>query len=103
MESEKREERDNILRGVKGPSPVGTGTFVSPSSLDVVLQYGISAKGLEDLLLNALSLHPTYQTLVPAVALGLPLKPLIILEMAAGTTLKQSFRITLTSNEIMRQ
>ncbi|PQE06027.1 hypothetical protein CJF30_00004960 [Rutstroemia sp. NJR-2017a BBW] len=68
MEPEKRDKRDNILRA----NPVGTATIASSSSLDVVLQYGLSAKGLENPLLNALLLHPTYQTLPSAVALGLP-------------------------------
>ncbi|PQE23318.1 membrane protein [Rutstroemia sp. NJR-2017a WRK4] len=101
MAPEKRDKRDAIVRGVKKPNPVSTATFVGLRSLDVVLQYGILAKGLADPLLNALSVHPTYHTLAPAVALGLPLKTLIMLGMAAGTTLKQSFWITSISNDLM--
>ena len=83
--------KDFIRRGVKRPSPLATTVFVCLRSLDVFLQYGILAQGLADPVLNLLHVSPVYSSAAPIVAFGLPLKPFILLCMAAGSTIKQIY------------
>jgi protein-S-isoprenylcysteine O-methyltransferase Ste14 len=84
-------KRDYILsRGTKASSPLGSTLFVGLRTLDIFIQYGFLARGLASPLLNALSITHGHAD-SPTFALGLPLQQLIILAMAAGTTLKQSY------------
>ena len=92
-------KRDNVSR-VKASSPLGTSLFVGLRQLDIFIQYGFLAKGLADPLLNLLSISPT--TTAPTVALGLPPQQLIILGMAAGTAIKQSYAACFIQQEEMR-
>ncbi|KAH8686074.1 hypothetical protein BGZ60DRAFT_523340 [Tricladium varicosporioides] len=92
--------QDNMSR-IKRASPVGTSTFVGLRALDVWIQYGILAQGLADPLLNRLGISHIPATTAPIVALGLPLKPLVILAMAAGTAIKQIYWILAIAQEEM--
>ncbi|KAF4624489.1 hypothetical protein G7Y89_g13683 [Cudoniella acicularis] len=94
------DKRDNVSR-VKRASPAGTSTFVGLRTLDVFLQYGILAKGLADPLLDRLSVSHVPSNLAPAVAFGLPLKPLVLIAMAAGSTIKQVYNLWFISQEEM--
>jgi len=89
-----------IVRGVKRFSPVGSTVFAGLRSLDPLLQYGILAKGLADPLLNALHVSHSPSS-GPVVALGLPLKPLIVLTMVTASSIKQIYTTLYTSNEEM--
>jgi steroid 5-alpha reductase family enzyme len=93
------DKRDFVSR-VKAPSPLGTSLFVGLRQFDIFIQYGFLAKGLADPLLKLLSVTPT--TTAPIVALGLPLRQLIILAMAAGTAIKQSYAVCFIQQEEMR-
>jgi len=99
MTVDQRDSRDNMSRA-KRPSPFGTSLFIGLRSLDVFIQYGILAKGLADPLLSRISSAPT-PTSAAVVAFGLPLQPLIVLGMAAGTAIKQIFWVTYIANEEM--
>jgi len=95
------DHRDPLIsRGVYGASPLGTSVMIGLRTADVFLQYGILAKGLADPLLNLLNVSQT-PNFAPAVAFGLPLQPLLILGMAAGSTIKQSYWLAYISNEQM--
>jgi hypothetical protein len=94
------DNRDHVSR-VKRPSPVGTSLFVGLRSLDVFVQYGILAKGIADPLLNRLSISTIPSNSAAVVALGLPLKPLVVFAMAAGTAIKQIYWISFLSQEEM--
>lgn len=74
--------------------------MVSLRTADIFLQYGILAKGLAGPLLSALNISQP-PNFAPAIALGLPLKPLLILAMAAGTSIKQSYWLVYVSKEEM--
>jgi len=93
-------ESKEFISRVKRPSPLGTSLFIGLRSLDPFLQYGIVGSGLAAPLLNAREVS-TAHTSAPLVALGLPLKPLIILVMAVGTTIKQVYWVAYLSNEEM--
>ncbi|KAL5352030.1 hypothetical protein ACLOAV_001973 [Pseudogymnoascus australis] len=90
-------KRDNVSR-IKRSSPIGTSVFIGLRSLDVVLQYGILASWLADPLLNALHVSKVDY---PVVALGLPLKSLVILFMAVGSSIKQSYALVFLSEQEM--
>jgi protein-S-isoprenylcysteine O-methyltransferase Ste14 len=89
-----------IPYGVKGPSPIGTTVFTVLRCLDPFLQYGILAKGLANPLINLLHVSSPVDS-APAVALGLSIKPLALLAMAVGSTVKQVYTLLFTANEIM--
>lgn len=90
---------DNVYR-VKGKSPLGTSTMVALRTLDVFLQYGIIAHGLADPLLALLGVNNVVSD-APAVALGLPLKSLLVLAMAAGSALKHDYWAVFVAKEQM--
>jgi Protein of unknown function (DUF1295) len=90
-------KRDNVSR-IKRPSPLGTSVFIGLRSLDIFLQYGILAKGLADPLLNALHVSKVDS---PAVILGLPLKSLVILLMAVGSSVKQNYALAFLCEQEM--
>ncbi|KAH8884975.1 hypothetical protein GQ53DRAFT_696836 [Thozetella sp. PMI_491] len=90
-------KRDNVSR-TKGSSPIGTSLFIGLRSLDVLFQYGILANGLADPLLNFLHVSKVE---APIVALGLPLKSLVMLSMAAGSSLKQNYGLAFLSEQEM--
>jgi protein-S-isoprenylcysteine O-methyltransferase Ste14 len=92
---------DAIKRGVKRASPFGTSLFVGLRALDVFIQYGILAKGLADPILNRLSIANAPSNAGPIVALGLSLKPLIVLGFSAGTAIKQIYWVLFLSQEEM--
>ena len=94
------ESKDFVSR-VKRSSPLGTSLFIGLRSPDPFLQYGILGTGLAAPLLNALHISTVHSSSAPLVALGLPLKPLIVLAMAAGTTIKQVYWVAYLSNEEM--
>jgi len=92
----KKHENNLIPRGVKRPNPVGTAVFVGLRSLDPLLQYGILARGVGVSLLHKMGLDTLPQG--PAAVTGwffdrLELSPyrLILLAMAAGSSIKQSY------------
>ncbi|TID13370.1 hypothetical protein E2P81_ATG11593 [Venturia nashicola] len=95
---------DLINRGVKRPTPLGTSLFVGLRALDPLLQYGILAHGVGSTLLSKLGI-----TQLPAGLgtntgtfidkLGLSPYRLIILAMAAGSSIKQIYWILATSEE----
>ncbi|KAE8449022.1 hypothetical protein EG329_008610 [Mollisiaceae sp. DMI_Dod_QoI] len=89
---------DLVQRGKYGSTPLSNTIFIGLRTADLFLQYGILAKGLADPLLNLLHVTQT-PNLAPAVAFGLPLKPLLMLAMAAGSTLKQSYWAIFISKE----
>src|SRR6187402_3398057 len=91
--------RDYISR-IKRPSPIGTSTLIGLRTLDIFVQYRILARGLASPLLSAFSITPTAPT-APIIALGLPLKPLLIFGMSVGAALKQIFWISYISKEEM--
>jgi hypothetical protein len=93
-------ESKEFISRVKRPSPLGTSLFIGLRSLDPFLQYGILGSGLAAPLLSALNVS-TVRSSAPLVVLGLPLKPFIVLAMAAGTTIKQVYWIAYLSNEEM--
>ncbi|CZR58618.1 uncharacterized protein PAC_08510 [Phialocephala subalpina] len=93
-------KHDNVQRGSYSSSPLGTSVMVGLRTADIFLQYGILAKGLADPLLSLLNVSQPLN-FAPAVALGLPLKPLLILAMAAGSSIKQSYWLVYVSKEEM--
>lgn len=92
---------DAINRGVKGSSPFGTSLFIGLRTLDVFIQYGILAKGLADPILSRLHFATVSTSSSPIVAFGLPLKPLIMLGMAAGTVIKQIYWVLFIQQEAL--
>ncbi|TVY42866.1 hypothetical protein LSUB1_G001553 [Lachnellula subtilissima] len=92
---------DIFSRGVKRASPFGTSLFVGLRTLDVFIQYGILARGLADPILNHLPISSALTSSASVVALGLPLKSLIVLGMAATTAMKQIYWVLFISQEEM--
>jgi steroid 5-alpha reductase family enzyme len=92
--------RDYVSR-VKAPSPLGSTLFVGLRTVDIFIQYGFLARGLASPLLNRLSISTPTITTAPIVALGLPLQQLIILGMATGTAIKQSYAMLFIQREEM--
>jgi protein-S-isoprenylcysteine O-methyltransferase Ste14 len=92
---------DAVNRGVKKSSPLGTSLFVGLRTLDIFIQYGILVKGLADPLLDRLPISNVSANSAPVVALGLPLKSLIVLGMAASTAIKQIYWVLFISQEEM--
>ncbi|TVY34538.1 hypothetical protein LOCC1_G007779 [Lachnellula occidentalis] len=92
---------DIFSRGVKRASPFGTSLFVGLRTLDVLIQYGILARGLADPLLNRLPISNAPTSPASFIALGLPLKSLVVLGMAATTALKQIYWVLCISQEEM--
>lgn len=98
---------DVVLRGVKGPSPVGTTAFLGLRALDPLLQYHILAHGLGTNFLARLGLStvPLSVAVVTRTGirlidqLGLPLEQLILLGMSVGSAAKQIFWLTYLSQE----
>lgn len=94
-----QDPRDPLIpRGVYGFNTLGATVFVGLRTADVFLQYGILAKGLADPLLNYLKVSHA-PNFAPAVAFGLPLQPLVILTMAAGSAVKQLYYALLIERE----
>jgi protein-S-isoprenylcysteine O-methyltransferase Ste14 len=100
LRTSKMPESKELMSRVKRPSPLGTSLFIGLRSLDPFLQYGILGSGLAAPILNALNVSTVHSS-SPLVALELPLKPLIVLAMAAGTTIKQVYWVAYLSNEEM--
>lgn len=102
-----RPKADLIARGVKGPSPLGTSTFIGLRALDPLLQYSILAHGLGTGFLAKLGIStiPLSAAVVTRTGfkiidqLGLPLERLILLGMAVGSATKQIFWLTYISQE----
>lgn len=92
---------DLIARGSYNKSPLGSTVFAGLRTLDIFIQYGILAKGLAKPLLNLLHITPAVTNPYSFVALGLPVQPLIILAMAAGSAVKQIYWQLGVSNETM--
>jgi len=95
---------DNIKRGVKQPSPIGTGLFLGLRTLDPLLQYGILAHGygtaiIEKLGSSALAHGPPLINDTVLDRLGLSPYRMILLGMAAGSALKQNYWLVGISNE----
>lgn len=84
---------------VKRPSPLGTSIFIGLRTLDIFIQYGILAFGWASPLFSALSISTQPTNPSSVVAFGLPLKPLILLAMATGSTIKHVYWITNISYE----
>jgi protein-S-isoprenylcysteine O-methyltransferase Ste14 len=94
------DKRDNVSR-IKASSPLGTSLFVGLRTLDIFIQYGFLARNLASPLLDRLSITQSTPSTV-TLALGLPLQQLIILSMAAGTAIKQSYGTLFIQQEEMR-
>ncbi|KAH8764347.1 hypothetical protein F5883DRAFT_558903 [Diaporthe sp. PMI_573] len=102
-----RPKADLIARGVKGPSPLGTSTFIGLRAIDPLLQYSILAHGLGTGFLAKLGIStiPLSAAVVTRTGfkiidqLGLPLERLILLGMAVGSATKQIFWLTYISEE----
>lgn len=95
---------DLINRGVKRPTPIGTALFVGLRALDPLLQYGILAHGVGSTLLSKLGITQLPAGLATNTGtfidkLGLSPYRLIILAMAAGSSIKQIYWILGTSEE----
>ena len=93
-------------RGDKGPSPLGTSTFLGLRTADVFLQYAILRHSWGISLINrlggaVLSPGPAALTNTPLDALGLSPYRLVLLGMAAGSTAKQAYWLTALSYERM--
>lgn len=97
--------RDLINRGRKNPTPLGTAIFVGLRSLDPFLQYQILKHGLGTSIITRLGGTllpidvPTATGLYPIDALGLSPYRLILLAMAAGSSIKQIYWLVGTSQE----
>ncbi|KAF1813506.1 hypothetical protein P152DRAFT_457870 [Eremomyces bilateralis CBS 781.70] len=96
---------DLISRGVRGPSPAGTLTFIGLRTLDIPLQYALLGRGLGASLLMKLGLtpisaQPAFRTGFTAIdSLGLPLPQLIMLLMTVGGAMRHYYWIGFLSNE----
>lgn len=92
-----------IRRGIKKPSPGGTGLFIALRALDPILQHGILAKGLGSSVLHKIGLDtlpagpPNTGTFIDR--LGLSPYRLILLSMATGTAVKQIYWLVGLSQE----
>ncbi|KAM0723693.1 hypothetical protein Q7P37_000681 [Cladosporium fusiforme] len=99
--------RDNIQRGIKEPSYLGTACFVGSRALDPFLQYGILAKGfggnaIETLGGKVLPQGPALITNTPLDSLlGLSPYRSIIFGMSVGSMLKQNIHCTTIMQEQM--
>lgn len=99
--------KDNIQRGIKEPSPIGTACFVGSRALDPFLQYGILAKGygssaIETLGGQVLPQGPALITNTPLDSLlGLSPYRSIIFGMSVGSMLKQNIHCTTIMQEQM--
>jgi protein-S-isoprenylcysteine O-methyltransferase Ste14 len=99
--------KDNIQRGIKEPSPIGTACFVGSRALDPFLQYGILAKGygsntIERLGGQVLPQGPALITNTPLDSLlGLSPYRSIIFGMSVGSMLKQNIHCTTIMQEQM--
>ncbi|KAF4459489.1 hypothetical protein FALBO_13751 [Fusarium albosuccineum] len=106
-ETDKNKSGDFIQRGVKKSSTAGTVTLLSLRGLDPVLQYGLLTGGGAALLgrfgipsIAPVAAGAAVRTGTQAIdALDLPLSHLVILAMAAGSTLKQSYWLVSLSQE----
>ena len=99
--------RDNIRRGIKEPSAIGTACFVGSRALDPFLQYGILAKGFGSNAIQKLGGQVLPQG--PALITNTPLDSLlglspyrsIIFGMSVGSMLKQNIHCTTIMQEQM--
>ncbi|TVY53420.1 hypothetical protein LCER1_G005235 [Lachnellula cervina] len=96
-----KQKFDVFSRGVKRASPFGTSLFIGLRTLDIFIQYGILARGLADPILNRLPIPTATPSAASIVALGLPLRSLIVLGMAATTAMKQIYWVLFISQEEM--
>lgn len=95
----KQDSRDPLIpRGTYGFDTLGNTIFIGLRTADIFLQYGILARGLADPLLNAINVSHI-PNLAPEVAFGLPVRPLVILAMATGSTVKQLYYSTFIQRE----
>jgi len=100
---ERYKKGDLIDRGVKRPTPFGSGIFIGLRIADLFLQYGILARGLGSSFLHRIGLE-TLPAGVPAHTgtfvdqLGLSPYRLILLSMAVGSTVKQIYWLLGTSD-----
>jgi protein-S-isoprenylcysteine O-methyltransferase Ste14 len=95
---------DLINRGVKRSTPLGTTLFVGLRALDPLLQYGILAHGIGSTLLSKLGISQLPPGLATRTGtfidkLGLSPYRMIILAMAAGSSIKQIYWLLCTSEE----
>ncbi|KAM5348377.1 hypothetical protein ACJ41O_008201 [Fusarium nematophilum] len=98
---------DFVQRGIKKSSPAGVITFLGLRGLDPVLQYSLLSGSGAALLgrLGVSSIAPAaagniVRTGIQAIdSLGLPLPHIIILAMALGSSLKQSYWLVGLSQE----
>lgn len=102
--------KDLVARGVKGPSPLGTTTFIGLRALDPVIQYQLLAHGLgASFLANfGIATIPLSAAVITRTGiklidrLGLPLERLLLVGMAIGSAAKQIFWLTAVSEEEFR-
>lgn len=94
-----------IQRGIKKPSPIGTGLFLGLRTLDPFLQYAFLARGVGVSLLHKAGLQTLSQG--PPILTGtlidhLELSPyrLVLLAMAAGSAIKQNYWLLSISQEV---
>ncbi|KAI9903408.1 hypothetical protein N3K66_002760 [Trichothecium roseum] len=111
------EPLDLITRGVKGPSPAGTLSFISLRAADPFLQYQILASGwgaaaLSRAGISTISSSAASSALLPSAAtavtntgialvdrLRLPLPHLLLLGMSVGAAAKQIYWVAAVSHE----
>jgi protein-S-isoprenylcysteine O-methyltransferase Ste14 len=99
--------KDNIQRGIKEPSAIGTACFVGSRALDPFLQYGILSKGygsnaIAKLGGEVLPQGPPLVTNTPLDSLiGLSPYRSILFGMSVGSMLKQNIHCTTIMQEQM--
>lgn len=80
---------DNVpTRGRYGSQLAGTATFIGLRTLDIAVQYTILSKGVS--FLNKIGIPAVDISPYNVVAFGLPLKSVVLLAMAVGSTVKQN-------------
>lgn len=92
-----------IARGKYSASPFGTLVFIGLRTFDIFVQTVILTNGATVLAgwgIPTVKSNFSYD-LSPPIALGLGLKPLMLVAFAAGSTLKQIFWLTVTAGETM--
>ncbi|PVH71758.1 hypothetical protein DL98DRAFT_563810 [Cadophora sp. DSE1049] len=91
---------DNVSR-IKRSSPLGTTLFLTVRTLDPLLQYSILAKGLALPLLTTINAPLLSPSSHPPFDFGMPLRSLVIIAMAVGSSLKQNYNLAFISEQEM--
>jgi protein-S-isoprenylcysteine O-methyltransferase Ste14 len=90
---------DHLSR-VKRSTPLGTSLFIILRILDIFIQYSILAQGLADPIIDEFHLSTIPVDPTPTIT-DLSLRPLLVLAMVTGATIKSIFWVSYISNEEM--